>query len=87
MGLTNLLKKTVKKAPKVMVAAATFEKWEDKPAEEIEKFVKDMIEQVGKDFPLYRYKDSSFEYLHNGNIDFKFRFVIKEFRGALSISR
>lgn len=87
MGIAKMIGKSIKKKPKVMVAVATFEKWEEKPAEDIEKFVKDMIEQVKKDFPLYRYKDSTFDYTHDGNIDFKFRFILKEFRGSLSISR
>jgi hypothetical protein len=87
MGITKMIGKSVKKKPKVMVAAATFEKWEKKPAEDVAEFVNGMIEQVKKDFPLYRYKDSTFDYTHDGNIDFKFRFILKEFRGALSISR
>lgn len=48
MGLRKILGKTMKKPPMVMIASATFEQWKDKPAEDIQTFVKEMIEQIGK---------------------------------------
>ena len=87
MGIGKLLNKTVKKLPKVMIVAATFEKWEEKEPEAIEQFVKDMIAQVKKDHPLYKYDKSIFDYTHTGNIDFKFRFTIMQPRSCLTVAR
>ena len=82
-----MLGKTINKKPRLMVATARFENWEAKTAEEVAKFTRDTIDQVKKDCPSYRYSKSTFDYTHDGHIDFQFHFVLKQFRGALSISR
>lgn len=86
MGLTNKLHKSVKKLPRQFIAKATFENWEAEPAEAVDQFVKDLIAQIKADKPNYRYVKSALEYTHDGNIDFHFRFELKDFKGALSIS-
>ena len=82
MGLTKMLSKDRKKLQPVFIAEATFEEWEKKPSEAIEEFMKEMIAQLQKDFPLYRYVKSDFEYKHNGNIDFRFLMRLKEFKSS-----
>lgn len=87
MGIGKILNKKVKKLPRVMIAAATFEKWEEKPAEEVKEFAEKMVEQIKKDHPLYKYEKSVFEYTANGNIDFKFRFILIQSRSCLTVVR
>ena len=87
MGLTKLMRKTALKPKPVFIAEATFEKWEAKPAEDVETFTKDMIAKIKADHPAYRYVRSTFEYTHDGNIRFWFRFELKQFKGALSVTR
>lgn len=87
MGLGKLLRKSIKDSPKVFIASATFEDWEAKPADAIKEWATAMIKQIGDDQPMYRYHKSIFEYTHDGNINFRFRFVLKEKKGMLIVAK
>lgn len=74
MGITNLLKKRPTKSvrPRDMIACASVDDYESKTPEQISDFVTSMISRIEHDHPLYKYVRSTFEYMDDGKMDFKF---------------
>lgn len=74
MGITKILKGRPKKylRPRVMIACTSVDDYESKTPEQIQDFVTSMISRIEHDHPLYKYVRSTFEYMDDGKMDFKF---------------
>lgn len=75
MGLKKLLGKKINKRQVVPVVRYAFAQMKDalsKPEEDIKKFTDNMIIQIEKDHPKYKYERFIFDFDMKGNINFKF---------------
>lgn len=78
MGILKKLNKAIKVKPTVMMVDSVFEDWEKHLDMEPAKYLQDLIDEIHKNHPWYKYQKSDFEYTADGHIRFRLRFVKRE---------